>query len=1251
MKNCKNAVDSGFNHTGSNQRGGAGTSTPRFMRSALSLAVMSAMAMASTAMAEQGCPADFEPSGTNLLGTPVYGSTPTTPNERPGDGHLALMTGDFALDFFNNGTDLLKQGPLSADEPDWIYYNGYLDGTPEPYPVVTWTAVPVEVGKDYVATVFASNVFNPGAGRGDHEPIVQLDAAGDMATETIAYETTEDLWIPVSIPFTAAATTVDMAVSDAHGASVNAASGDDLAIAGASLQECVPIGGVTPPPPAVSITISGAVTVDGDAAEGVIVTLSDLTTPANEPVTAVTGPGGAYTFPDLLNGNQYSVDIDESTAFAGVTVLGDVDPVNITIVDEASATSNFAYTSDEPQVEVSASPNALGGAGDTYDFGVPEINTPSTATFTVSNTATSAALPIGAFTGPEAPYSITENTCENATVAAGGSCSFTVSYTPTAVPTAPNTSEISVADPDGANAYTLHLTGLAKDSSAPEVTVGDGESGTSAGNYNLRFDSVTQNSAPPVDSVSVTNTGNAPLIITDIAVEGDVFTSVPETTAITNTCQIGVEITPGASCNLAFQMETTQVGTHTAISTVSTNAIPGTFLVNLLGVVGDKDSDGDGLFDLEEAALGTNPNNPDTDGDGINDGDEVKLTHTNPLNDDTDGDGEKDGDEVGDDVTAPNDNDGDTIIDALEPDNVDSDGDGLVNEIDSNDDNDPLLTKDEARDSLGNLLDKDKDTIPDYLERNDFDTDGDGRTNYDDPNDDNQGDFTGRNGVPGEAGPDYFRLPDADSDGIPDHLDPDSSNIAGTADGKGDSDGDGISDAEECPDGHPRCIDANDNKIPDYMENKETGLVPEAITPRDPEIKTGLDGGVGSFGLPLLSMFGLGFSLRRKLKATKSGVKGGKGLLSVALVSALAFSASPQDASADEGDVYIGAGAGVSKVKPDTSETPAYSIKDSISSGWKVLLGYDLTDNWSVEGFYGDLGEGKLNPNGEISYKIGGIGGVYAHPLTEPGNVRLLGKLGVGKLDNDGTVPFTKVEDYQVYAGLGLEWLVGAGVSLRAEYEYFDKDVRFGSLSLVKRLGHSTPPPVVEEEVVVIEPLDSDGDTVIDEHDKCPATPAGTEVDKDGCTFIANKVVDSDGDGITDARDQCMNTPEGTLVDDTGCHVLKKLTGVLEGVNFQTASSKLTPEARMILDQVGAKLNEYTTTEILLVGHTDNVGSATSNKRLSFDRAKAVAAYLVSRGVSPKRMRYIGMGEEQPRATNATPEGRALNRRVELVAR
>lgn len=117
--------------------------------------------------------------------------------------------------------------------------------------------------------------------------------------------------------------------------------------------------------------------------------------------------------------------------------------------------------------------------------------------------------------------------------------------------------------------------------------------------------------------------------------------------------------------------------------TVSDGFASSSDTMNVVIVVTDKD--GDGLNDSKEAALGTDPNNPDTDGDGLKDGEEVNLYRTNPLSGDTDGDGLKDGEEVKAYGTDPLkvDSDGDGLNDKLEvltstnPAKADTDGDGL----------------------------------------------------------------------------------------------------------------------------------------------------------------------------------------------------------------------------------------------------------------------------------------------------------------------------------------------------------------------------------------------------------------------------------------------------------------------------------------------------------------------------------------------------------------------------------------------
>lgn len=101
-------------------------------------------------------------------------------------------------------------------------------------------------------------------------------------------------------------------------------------------------------------------------------------------------------------------------------------------------------------------------------------------------------------------------------------------------------------------------------------------------------------------------------------------------------------------------------------------------------------------------------------------------------------------------------------------------------------------------------------------------------------------------------------------------------------------------------------------------------------------------------------------------------------------------------------------------------------------------------------------------------------------------------------------------------------------------------------------------------------------------------------------------------------------------------------------VNFAFDSAKLKPQAEITLNEVAHRLRENTEIRVRIEGHTDSVGSAEYNQGLSQRRAESVRDYLASQGVSGDRMTAVGYGEERPVATNETPEGRALNRRVEI---
>lgn len=126
---------------------------------------------------------------------------------------------------------------------------------------------------------------------------------------------------------------------------------------------------------------------------------------------------------------------------------------------------------------------------------------------------------------------------------------------------------------------------------------------------------------------------------------------------------------------------------------------------------------------------------------------------------------------------------------------------------------------------------------------------------------------------------------------------------------------------------------------------------------------------------------------------------------------------------------------------------------------------------------------------------------------------------------------------------------------------------------------------------------------------------------------------------------------EKDKVQEKNFYLVKKgMVITLRGIYFEFNKATIKPESYPILDSAAQILKDNPKIKVEIQGHTDNVGSAEYNKKLSLRRAQAVVNYFVQKhGIDIKRLRAVGYGEEKPIADNATEEGRALNRRVEFV--
>jgi OOP family OmpA-OmpF porin len=197
---------------------------------------------------------------------------------------------------------------------------------------------------------------------------------------------------------------------------------------------------------------------------------------------------------------------------------------------------------------------------------------------------------------------------------------------------------------------------------------------------------------------------------------------------------------------------------------------------------------------------------------------------------------------------------------------------------------------------------------------------------------------------------------------------------------------------------------------------------------------------------------------------------------------------------------------------------------------------------------------------------------------------------------------------------------------------------------------------------------DSDNDGINDGEDKCPSTPSGEEVNSRGCS------IDPDKDGVVAGIDECPDTPAGELVNSRGCSddddrdgvinsadacpntdegltVLSNGCGseqewVLRGVYFEFDRSRLTKNAKQILDGLGQIVKSSPGAKIELQGHTDDKGGQKYNEDLSQARADQVKDYLVGLGIRADRISTVGYGESKPTVANTSDDSREVNRRV-----
>ncbi len=348
-----------------------------------------------------------------------------------------------------------------------------------------------------------------------------------------------------------------------------------------------------------------------------------------------------------------------------------------------------------------------------------------------------------------------------------------------------------------------------------------------------------------------------------------------------------------------------------------------------------------------------------------------------------------------------------------------------------------------------------------------------------------------------------------------------------------------------------------------------------------------------------------------------------------------------------------------------------YRQVDDMVGGGQVSFGWLLSDRVALEAL---AGYSRLSGVNDLKIWDASLNMVVSFRPDRNLSPYVIGGVGMTNTDSD-------VMDTENTAagtlGFGLRYRFGdSRVSVRLEHRIrsefantLTNDDRLTSLGLQFAFGREESEIAVP---AVTRDGDADGDGVPDSRDVCPGTLAGKKVDAHGCARMS----DSDGDGVTDEQDQCPNTFPGARVDARGCELDSDDDGVVDrqdkcpgtrtgarvdvngceiravidlpGVNFQTNSDRLLPGAERVLADAAATLRKNKDLVVEVAGHTDSDGSAAHNEGLSERRAITVRDYLINQGVNRGNLTVKGYGESAPIADNATPEGKARNRRVEL---
>ncbi|MBY0452741.1 MAG: OmpA family protein [Bdellovibrionaceae bacterium] len=346
----------------------------------------------------------------------------------------------------------------------------------------------------------------------------------------------------------------------------------------------------------------------------------------------------------------------------------------------------------------------------------------------------------------------------------------------------------------------------------------------------------------------------------------------------------------------------------------------------------------------------------------------------------------------------------------------------------------------------------------------------------------------------------------------------------------------------------------------------------------------------------------------------------------IKLLSILAVLVAMTTANAQE-RFELGLGAG--STHPQNGEQ--FRTSTTTGDGNNFWLGYGFDENWGVE-----LGLDNIDADIKPAFgtdtaknQLVNLSGVYR--FIPSSMIHPIAKLGLASVESKTNDPVTGAELKTT----------SLGGKLAAGFEADFKYLSLGALINFYHIAKSSDTPELKD-TQLIQPA-----VFLTLHNALEADVKETSTSEAPAAAapVAAKVVgDADKDGVNDDDDKCPNTPAGVVVNKIGCSEKEKASLRID-VLFDSGKATI-KEGSEGVSKLADFMKKFPETNVEVAGHTDSLGDAKLNQKLSQQRADAVKAALVKEGVDASRLTAVGYGSSKPVADNKTKAGRDQNRRV-----